>query len=76
MRSFFYWLTTSAVAVLCMSAAATPDTHGEVLALAEPTLLQANSDPMRPIILGVGIMAVAYTFQRAWQNFAEVKKGA
>lgn len=74
MRSTLYWLTTTALAVLCMSAAATPESPSGVLAETDMALLATSSDPTRSIMLGVGIMAVAYTFQRAWQNFAELKK--
>ncbi len=69
MRPFLYWLTSTAVAVLAAGASEhqaaadllwTPDAHMAVAAVPEPS---------RAILLGVGIMAIAFTYRRAWLNF-------
>jgi hypothetical protein len=73
MRSILYWLTSTFVAVLCMKAAATPNAETTVIA-AGPVLGITATDPTRAIILGFGIMAMAYTYQRVWANFRPVEK--
>ncbi|MES2595428.1 MAG: hypothetical protein V4662_08840 [Verrucomicrobiota bacterium] len=70
MRSVFYWLTCSIVAVVCIKAAATPSMDQTAMTAAVPTdLLNTTQDPVRAMVLGIGIMAVAYTYRRVWQNF-------
>jgi len=74
MRSILYWLTSTLVAVLCMKAAATPNAEADVIAAAGPMLGITATDPTRAIMLGLGIMAMAYTYQRVWANFRPVEK--
>lgn len=70
MRSVLYWLTSTIVAVLCIKAAATTDFDESVLTATVPAhLVTTSPDPLRAILLGVGIMAVAYTYRRVWLNF-------
>ena len=74
MRSFLYWLTSTFVALLCMKAVATPHAETDVIATVDPVLGFTAADPTRAIMLGVGIMAMAYTYQRVWANFRAVEK--
>jgi hypothetical protein len=68
MRSTLYWLTSSAIAVLSMRAMADvgerdPMVLGQIMA--DPS---GVSEISRSVLLGIGIMAVAYTYRQAWQN--------
>jgi hypothetical protein len=68
MRSTLYWLTSSAVAVLSMHAMADvgdqdPMVLGQIMADTSGV-----SEVSRSVLLGIGIMAVAYTYRQAWQN--------
>jgi hypothetical protein len=76
MRFILYWLTSTSVAVLCMKAAATPHAETDVIAAVDPVLGLTGTDPTRAIMLGVGIMAMAYTYQRVWANFRTAEKRA
>lgn len=70
MRSALYWLTSTLVAVLCAKAAAIPHTDLEVMASTVPQVLEGSvNDLVRAVLLGIGIMAVAYTYRRVWMNF-------
>lgn len=69
MRSTLYWFISTTIAVLSMRAAAQTDAEAELLAMADPTFHALSvSGSARAALLGIGIMAVAYTYQRAWQN--------
>lgn len=75
MRSTLYWLTSTIIALLCMKAVATPNVDEGAITAAVPTdVLASSNDPIRAILLGVGIMAVAYTYRRVWLNFAPARK--
>ena len=71
MRTFLYWLTSMTIAVL---AAGASDQRG--MAADEwwtsTDHLAANvlpaPEPSRAILLGVGIMAIAFTYRKAWLN--------
>lgn len=71
MRSTLYWLTSIALAAICMKAAATTQADSGFLATTDPSLSLTQADPVRSIMLGVGIMAMAYTYQRVWDNLSE-----
>ncbi len=73
MRSTLYWLTSIALAAICMKAAATTQADSSVLATADPIFTVTQTDPIRAILLGVGIMAMAYTYHRVWENLSEKK---
>ena len=74
MRSIIYWLTSSSIAVLSMRALAETDSS-DARTLASASLqVQALPENARAIILGVGIMAVAYTYRRTWLNFKQSGK--
>lgn len=75
MRSTLYWLTSTALAVICMKVAATTQADGGVLATTDPMFPVPQTDPMRAILHGVGIMAMAYTYHRVWANFSVREKG-
>jgi uncharacterized membrane protein YidH (DUF202 family) len=69
MRTFIYWLTATAIAVLAAGAAE----QGELA----PDMMWAPGisqnalpvpEPSRAFLLGVGIMAVAFTYRQAWLN--------
>lgn len=70
MRSALYWLTSTLIALICIRAAATPNSEIDVVASTIPQAMgSAPADPVRAILLGIGIMAVAYTYRRVWMNF-------
>ncbi len=71
MRSILYWLTSAAIAVICMNAAATPQDDTHALATGDSMLAATQNDPVRAILLGIGIMAMAYTYHRVWANFSD-----
>lgn len=69
MRSALYWITSTAIAVLSMRAVA--GTHDQEVPgiLGQIVLDPAGvSETSRAILLGIGVMAVAYTFRCAWLN--------
>lgn len=78
MRSLLYWLCASLVAVVAAHAAdfrrslAEPTFVGPMLPGQEPVVAMTPytpaPDPARSILLGVGVMAMAYTYRRAWLN--------
>jgi hypothetical protein len=69
MRPTLYWLTSSAVAVISMRAVAVPSDEEAVLAAVHPLMTPlAVSESARAVLLGIGIMAVAFTYRRAWLN--------
>ena len=69
MRSTLYWFVSTIIAVLSMRAAAQTDAEAELLALADPAFQALNvSGSSKAALLGIGIMAVAYTYRRAWLN--------
>ncbi len=73
MRSTLYWLVSSAVALLSMSKAAETPFESSVVALADPTLHALSvSESSKAVLLGIGIMALAYTYRRAWLNYKPV----
>ncbi|GEP44974.1 hypothetical protein BGE01nite_42650 [Brevifollis gellanilyticus] len=58
-----------------MKAAATPNVDEGAMTAAIPTeLLLPPTDPARSMVLGAGILAVAYTYRRVWLNFAPGRK--
>lgn len=72
MRSTFYWLVSAAIAVLAMHSAGHAGEGGAAMDLlwgAEaPTDVLPVPEPSRAVLLGVGIMAIAFTYRRAWLN--------
>lgn len=65
MRSFIYWLVSFGIAVLSMRAA----TDEDIPLPADSEAVMATvtvSGSSRAALLGIGIMAVAYTFRQAW----------
>lgn len=78
MRSLLYWLCASLVAVVAAHAADFRRSYveasfvGPLLPGQEPLVAMAPytpaPDPARSILLGVGVMAMAYTYRRAWLN--------
>jgi hypothetical protein len=69
MRSTLYWLTSTAIAVLSMQAVAGTNDE-EVPAVLGQLILDPSgvSESSRAILLGIGVMAVAYTYRCAWLN--------
>lgn len=75
MPSVLYWLTSTIIALLCIKAAATQEADAEMVASALPqAMLSAPGDDLRAILLGIGIMAVAYTYRCVWMNFATARE--
>ena len=69
MRSTLYWLISSSVAALSMHA--TAETHHSEMPLAFTDALTHSAavpEIARSILLGIGILAVAYTYRQAWLN--------
>ena len=69
MRSIIYWLTSSSIAVLSVRALAETYASDSMMLASAGFEVQALPENVRAIILGVGIMAVAYTYRRTWLNF-------
>lgn len=69
MRSTLYWLTSTAIAVLSMQAVAGTNDE-EVPSVLGQLILDPSGVPesSRAILLGIGVMAVAYTYRCAWLN--------
>jgi hypothetical protein len=68
MRWVVYWTVSLAVAVMGAHAAAKPHESGDPVILTgavQPHLVVPED---RAILLGLGILAIAYTYQRIWQN--------
>ncbi len=65
MRSLPYWLASTFVAVLASRAAERGDS---LVAMAGETAvpLLAVPDSGRSALLGIGVMAMAYTYRQAW----------
>ena len=65
MRALTYWLASIFVAVLASRAAERGDS---LVALAGETAepLLAVPDSGRSVLLGVGVLAMAYTYRQAW----------
>lgn len=70
MRTLFYWLTSTVIAVLAAGASEFNEADAE-LNWAAPS--QADvllvPEPSRALLLGIGIMAIAYTYRQAWMNW-------
>jgi hypothetical protein len=71
-RALIYWVGTLVVATYAAghAFASAPEIETAVAPVANPFLnLLAVPDSARSVLLFVGILAVAYTYQRAWANF-------
>ena len=70
MRTLFFWLTSTAIAVLAAGASehneAAVGLHWTAPSQADVLLVP---EPSRALLLGVGIMAIAYTYRQAWMNW-------
>lgn len=64
MRPLLYWLAALFFAVFAARAAERPD-EGVLIADVGAPLL-AVTDPARSMLLGVGILALAFTYRQAW----------
>ena len=75
-RSIIYWITSSALALLATHAAypAGAPAAQDLPVIANSAIQTASSitDPSRAIMLFAGIMAMAFTYHRAWQNWRAV----
>lgn len=77
MRAFFYWFTVTALAVLAVGASAQDHSHFAEGTLWNPeanAAVQAVPEPSRAVLLGVGIIAMAFTYRRAWLNLSRSSK--
>lgn len=69
MRSTLYWLSSTAIAVLSMKAMAGTNDKESPTALGQMMLDPSGvSESSKTVLLGMGIMAVAYTYRCAWLN--------
>ena len=69
MRWVAYWSVVVAVAVMVAHAAATPHDSGDVTVASSALERHAAGGEGRAILLGLGILAIAYTYQRVWLNW-------
>ncbi|MFO1485518.1 MAG: PEP-CTERM sorting domain-containing protein [Verrucomicrobiaceae bacterium] len=69
-RSFAYWFLCSAFAVIAVGAAepGVVDTATFMLP-ADASAIHAVPEPGRAFLLFAGIMAMAFTYRRAWLNW-------
>lgn len=69
MRPLLFWLITTVIAVLAARGADEAPHAGDLLWApdAEVHLLHVP-EPSRAFLLGVGIMAIAFTYRQAWLN--------
>ena len=70
MRSLFYWLASTFVAVLASRAAERGDSLMALAGEASSPLF-ALPDSDRSVLLGVGIMAMAYAYRQAWLGWRQ-----
>lgn len=73
LRSFVYWLACGITAVIAVGAAE-PDLASSLML--SPPMNAASSilpvpEPSRALLLFIGIMAVAFTYRRAWLNWKQ-----
>jgi hypothetical protein len=69
MRTFFYWLFSTSLAALAASASEHSEKATEILWLPASQLNALPvPEPSRAVLLGVGIMAIAFTYRQAWLN--------
>ena len=77
-RLIVYWIVCIAVAVVASGylvghAQAADEMRGQLAVVGPPTQaafqLAGVSELARAVLLFVGIIAVAYTYQQAWMNF-------
>ena len=71
LRSFSYWLACSVVAVIAVNAAEPGVAGGQVFQLpdAGDSSVLPVPEPNRTFLLFAGIMAMAFTYRRAWLNW-------
>ncbi len=75
-RSISYWFVCSALAVIAVGAAepvvdsAAFNLPGDAQALVQPV-----PEPSRALLLFAGIMAMAFTYRRAWLNWKRSAQG-
>ncbi|MEN3941629.1 PEP-CTERM sorting domain-containing protein [Prosthecobacter sp. SYSU 5D2] len=69
MRTLFFWLTTTAIAVLAAGASELGAEMEPLWAVpSQPDILPVP-EPSRAFLLGIGIMAIAFTYRQAWMNW-------
>ena len=71
MRTLIYWLTSTVVAVLAAGASELGVEEGSETLWTAPQAVEvmAVPEPSRAFLLGVGIMAIAFTYRQAWMNW-------
>lgn len=69
MRAFFYWLVVTVIAVFAAHASDLEKGAASVLWVPPSQLdVLPVPEPSRAVLLGIGIMAIAFTYRRAWLN--------
>lgn len=70
-RSFSYWLVCSVAAAFAVNAAESDASANLDFTLPEGTLTTVLPvpEPSRALMLFAGIMAMAFTYRRAWLNW-------
>lgn len=72
-KAIIFWTVSTLLAFVASHAADVPIDGAAVAASAEPVGAIAVTASFRSALLMAGIMAVAYTYRRAWLNFRGVK---
>ena len=69
-RPVFYWLTCSAFAVMAVGATEPGLVEPEVFRFSGiSTSVQPVPEPSRALLLFAGIMAMAFTYRKAWLSW-------
>lgn len=70
-RSITYWFVCSIAAVIAVGAAEPGVVESATFELSNTNLstVQAVPEPSRALLLFAGIMAMAFTYRRAWLNW-------
>jgi hypothetical protein len=69
MRTMFFWLTTTAIAVLAAGASELGAETHPLWAVPSQADILPVPEPSRALFLGIGIMAIAFTYRQAWMNW-------
>ena len=69
MRAPFYWMVVTVIAVVAAHASDIEKEAASVLWVSPSQLdVLPVPEPSRAVLLGIGIMAIAFTYRRAWLN--------
>lgn len=72
-KAIIFWTVSTLLAFVASDAADATTDAAALSASAEPLGAMAVAASFRSALLMAGILAVAYTYRRAWLNFRSVK---